>query len=164
MPAWVLRSGTAADASAVVELWLASGAEPTSTDDPASVHILLARDPEALIVADARGQIVGTVIAGFDGWRGNLYRLVVAPEWRRQGIASELVAEAERRLTGGQASRSNARAGSKSWFAGSRRCRCRPACSAPCQVARNWSKSIAGSAIALYLLDGLRWTNPSPVA
>lgn len=38
-------------------------------------------------------------MAGWDGWRGNLYRLAVLPTARRRGIALGLVAEAERRLT-----------------------------------------------------------------
>ena len=31
------------------------------------------------------------MIAGHDGRRGYLYHVAVAPEWRRRGIASELV-------------------------------------------------------------------------
>jgi ribosomal protein S18 acetylase RimI-like enzyme len=38
------------------------------------------------------------VIGGWDGWRGNIYRLAVAPEYRRKGIARRLVAEIGREL------------------------------------------------------------------
>ncbi len=37
-------------------------------------------------------------MAGFDGWRANLHRLVVHPGWRRRGLGLALVEEAERRL------------------------------------------------------------------
>ena len=89
-------------------LWLGSGTAPTMTDDPASVRALVAHDPEALILAEEDGEIVGTLIAGFDGWRANLYRLVVLPGARRRGVAGALVSEAERRLKLRGAPRANA--------------------------------------------------------
>ena len=42
--------------------------------------------------------IVGSVIATFDGWRGNMYRIAMHPDLRRRGIAIALVREGERRL------------------------------------------------------------------
>ena len=92
----------------MVGLWLTSGAAPTMTDDPESVRALIGHDPESLILAEEQGEIVGTLIAGFDGWRANLYRLVVHPGARRRGVARALVAEAERRLKRRGAPRANA--------------------------------------------------------
>ena len=45
----------------------------------------------ALLVAETDGEIVGALIAASDGWRGNMYRLAVRAEFRRRGIARELV-------------------------------------------------------------------------
>jgi ribosomal protein S18 acetylase RimI-like enzyme len=59
---------------------------------------LLEFDDGALLVATDGDEIVGTVIVGWDGWRGSMYRLAVVPSRRRQGIASRLVREAESKL------------------------------------------------------------------
>jgi len=95
-----LRAATETDVAAVLAFWEAATAEPSSTDDPEAIDALLDRSPGALILAVHGDTIVGTVIAGWDGWRGTVYRLAVAPERRRQGIATKLVDEAERRLRG----------------------------------------------------------------
>ena len=63
----------------------------------AETAALLRHDPDALLVAIAQSTIVGTLIAGWDGWRCHLYRLAVEPQYRRQGVAGALVAEAARR-------------------------------------------------------------------
>jgi ribosomal protein S18 acetylase RimI-like enzyme len=51
--------------------------------------------PELLLVGEAEGTLVGAVIAGFDGVRGWIHHLAVAPEWRRHGFATQLVRAAE---------------------------------------------------------------------
>lgn len=107
-PPWTIRSGRSDDAEAVLALWREGGAEPTSTDDIAGVRALVAHDPAALIVAEVDGAVVGSIVAGFDGWRANLYRLAVHPALRRRGLALALVAEAERRLVGRGARRASA--------------------------------------------------------
>lgn len=67
-------------------------------DTSHAVRRLLDRDPDALLVATAGGELVGTVVAGFDGWRCHLYRLAVHPGWRRRGVARALVTAAEERF------------------------------------------------------------------
>jgi hypothetical protein len=51
--------------------------------------------PELLLVGTVEGAVVGAVMAGFDGIRGWIYHLAVAPEWRRRGFATHLVRAAE---------------------------------------------------------------------
>lgn len=94
----ILRSAGLHDVEAVLALWRLADAEPTHTDDVAGVQALLSFDPDALVVADDDGAVVGSVIAGWDGWRGSVYRLAVAPSHRRRGLAAALVDEAVVRL------------------------------------------------------------------
>ncbi len=105
---WVLRSGQESDVRSVLRLWAEAGAEPGHTDDVESLAKLIVRDPGALIVADDDGRLVGSVIAGWDGWRGSIYRLVVAPSDRRSGLGGRLLAEAESRLAAAGAVRMQA--------------------------------------------------------
>jgi ribosomal protein S18 acetylase RimI-like enzyme len=93
-----IRPAGPSDIAAVLSLW-SDAAQPTTTDDASGVGALLERDPGALLVAESSsGRIVGTVIAAWDGWRGSVYRIAVAPEYRRDGLGRRLLHEAEERL------------------------------------------------------------------
>jgi ribosomal protein S18 acetylase RimI-like enzyme len=93
-----IRAATPADLDAVLDFWKTAAEGTSISDDRDGVERLVDRDPEALVLAERDGELVGTVIAGFDGWRCHLYRLAVHPQRRRQGIASALLAAAEERL------------------------------------------------------------------
>jgi ribosomal protein S18 acetylase RimI-like enzyme len=95
----VLRAADSRELGAVLKFW-ATAAENASRppDTPAALAALHLRDPDALIVALDGGRIVGTIIAGWDGWRCHLYRLAVAPDRRREGIGAALVSAAEERF------------------------------------------------------------------
>lgn len=80
-------------------MWDAAGSVETVTDTREGLLGLLAADPEALLIAESDGgAIVGSLIAAWDGWRGSFYRLAVHPDRRRQGLATALLREGERRL------------------------------------------------------------------
>jgi ribosomal protein S18 acetylase RimI-like enzyme len=82
----------------VLGLWREAGTAPSITDNREEVRRLLTEPAAVLLVAEADGRLVGTVIGGWDGWRGNIYRLAVVPAYRRRGLARRLVAEADRSL------------------------------------------------------------------
>jgi ribosomal protein S18 acetylase RimI-like enzyme len=93
------RSATLADVPSLLALWEVSAendARPTDTAE--KVAALLRRDPQACLVAESDGRLVGSVLAGWDGWRAHLYRLAVHPDVRRQGVGARLLARAEERL------------------------------------------------------------------
>ncbi len=56
------------------------------------------RDPDLFLVAEDEGQIVGTVIGGFDGRRGIIYHLAVVQSHQSHGLGKQLMEELERRL------------------------------------------------------------------
>ena len=95
---WTIRNATEEDIAAVLDLWAAAGSLPSVTDSTDGLIHLLATDPQALLVAELEGVLFGSLIAAWDGWRGSFYRLAVHPDRRRQGIATVLLRDGERRL------------------------------------------------------------------
>ncbi len=65
------------------------------------IPALLSHGPMArLLLVEADGRFVGSLIVTFDGWRGNMYRIAVHPDFQRLGIAHRLVDDAHTWLRG----------------------------------------------------------------
>ena len=106
---FVLRTATIDDVAGLLELWqeaAENAGRPTDTGQ--AVTALLDRDPESMIIAEQDGVLIGSIIAGWDGWRYHLYRLAVRPDWRRKGVGSALLSAAEDRFKRLGASRADA--------------------------------------------------------
>jgi ribosomal protein S18 acetylase RimI-like enzyme len=94
-----IRSFREADRPQLERLW----SEVFPDDPPRSapgrmIDGALAVRPESLLIAEHGGAVVGAVIAGWDGVRGWIYHLAVAPAQRRRGIATRLMHAAEATL------------------------------------------------------------------
>jgi len=93
-----LRKATPEDANAVLALWKTAEASESVTDSENEVRRISTRENVAFILAVIDGRIVGSIIAAFDGWRANMYRLATHPACRRQGVARALVKDAEKAI------------------------------------------------------------------
>ena len=93
-----IRSFLPADRNEVIDLWHTCGLVRPWNDPQRDLDRKLARDPELLLVGEIDGVVVATVMAGYDGHRGWLNYLAVAPTHQGTGIGRALIDDAERRL------------------------------------------------------------------
>jgi ribosomal protein S18 acetylase RimI-like enzyme len=99
MTTTIIRAACLEDCPGVLALWgRARTVHAVTPDRLTDARRLVTETPGTLLVARVEGEIVGALIAGWDGWRGNLYRLAVHPDRRRAGIARELVRAGEASL------------------------------------------------------------------
>jgi ribosomal protein S18 acetylase RimI-like enzyme len=86
-----IRQYTTRDCDAVRALWVRAGLELRPSDTKEELEKKLLRDPELFLVAEDDGEIIGAVIGAFDGRRGFVYHLAVAPERQGEGIGKALM-------------------------------------------------------------------------
>jgi ribosomal protein S18 acetylase RimI-like enzyme len=98
MPDFAIRIFEPHDEPLVVRLWQDCNLTIPANDPHRDIALKLARQPELFFVATIQDRVVGTVMVGYDGHRGWINYLAVAPNERRKGIGRELMRHAEASL------------------------------------------------------------------
>src|SRR6476659_9447281 len=84
----------------VIALWQGVFGYQTAHNRPSlAIDKKLAVADDLFFVALMEDVVLGTAIAGYDGHRGWIYSVAVAPSYRNRGIGTQLVLHAERALT-----------------------------------------------------------------
>ena len=86
------------DEAAVVSLWRNCDLVRPWNDPRKDIYRKLRVRPDLFMVGVLGGQIVATTMAGYEGHRGWLNYVAVAPEHQRLGLGRAIVTEAERLL------------------------------------------------------------------
>jgi len=86
------------DESGVIALWRDCGLTRPWNHPQADIRRKCADSRELFFVGERDGLPVASCMAGYDGHRGWIYYLAVAPALQRRGIAARLVALAEAEL------------------------------------------------------------------
>ena len=95
----IIRPATVADRSSVIALWETVFPDDPPHNAPAKVFdAKLAVQDDMLLVAVEDGAVVGTTMAGYDGFRGWLHKVAVSPQHQGRGLATALVRHAIRTL------------------------------------------------------------------
>ncbi len=101
MPSCTIREMTDGDYDAVYALWKTTpGIGLSEADERRNIAVFLEYNRGLSFVAEAGGAIAGAVLGSFDGRRGYLHHLAVAPGFRRSGIGRTLVARSLEALRG----------------------------------------------------------------
>ncbi|MFZ0892147.1 MAG: GNAT family acetyltransferase [Thermoplasmata archaeon] len=90
-----IRAFKPKDEEAVISLWNRCGLVRPQNDPRKDIRRKLTVRPDLFLVGALDGQVVGTVMAGFDGHRGWLNYLAVDPPQQRKGLGRALAAAAE---------------------------------------------------------------------
>jgi ribosomal protein S18 acetylase RimI-like enzyme len=94
----IIRAFELTDEPAVIDLWHHCELVRPQNDPTKDIRRKLNVQPGMFLIAKIENEIIGTVMAGYEGHRGWINYLAVSPQHRRQGIATALMQEAERIL------------------------------------------------------------------
>jgi ribosomal protein S18 acetylase RimI-like enzyme len=79
---------------AVVDLWRRCGLVVPQNDPVEDINTKVAFQPELFFVGLLDDEVVGSIMAGYEGHRGWINYLAVSPEYQRQGYGRRLVLKA----------------------------------------------------------------------
>ncbi|MCT4707120.1 GNAT family acetyltransferase [Enterobacteriaceae bacterium H11S18] len=86
------------DFEEVITLWERCDLLRPWNDPEMDIERKLQHDADLFLVAEVGGEIVASLMGGYDGHRGSAYYLGVHPEFRGRGIANALLSRLEKKL------------------------------------------------------------------
>lgn len=93
-----IRPYREADRLAVIGLWEDTGLAVPQNDSGKDIDRKMKVDPELFLVGESDGEVVATVMAGYEGHRGWINYLAVKPGHQRKGYGRILIEAAENLL------------------------------------------------------------------
>jgi len=97
----IIREFRIDDYDSLIDLWIKAELpfKPKGRDRADKIKKEINENKSFFLVAEIGNKLVGSVFGSHDGRKGWINRLAVLPEYRMQGIASELIEEVEKRLS-----------------------------------------------------------------
>jgi len=99
MKDFAIKQVTIDDYDQLFELWNSTEQSRRALnpvdDSREGIERYLKRNPNTCFAAVQDGRIIGVILTGHDGRRGIIHHMCVHPEFRRMGIATQLVSLAE---------------------------------------------------------------------
>ena len=86
------------DEEQLTALWNACGLTVPQNDPGKDIHRKSLVNPEWFLIGEIEGTVVASCMAGYEGHRGWINYLAVAPHLQRRGIAQALMEHAEKLL------------------------------------------------------------------
>jgi ribosomal protein S18 acetylase RimI-like enzyme len=86
-----IRKFRDSDKTALISLWQNVFPDDPPHNEPSRVINMKLAVDDLIIIAESGGELIGACMAGYDGHRGWLYAVAVAPSQRRKGIGEKLV-------------------------------------------------------------------------
>lgn len=95
-----IRTFREQDRPAVIALWQACELTRPWNDPDKDISRKLQVQPELFFVGELDQRVMASAMAGYDGHRGSIYYLAVAPEYQGRGYGERMMQHVEDALTG----------------------------------------------------------------
>lgn len=93
-----IRAYQEEDEDELIQLWKACGLVVPWNDPAKDIGRKLLVERDLFLVGLLEGRIIASVMGGYEGHRGWINYLAVAPEQRRKGYGRQIMEEVERRI------------------------------------------------------------------
>ena len=93
-----IRSYQDTDQAAVIALWQACGLTRAWNDPAKDIARKMAVQPELFLVGTVNGEVMASVMAGYEGHRGWVNYLAVSPDHQKKSFGRLLMQDVERLL------------------------------------------------------------------